>query len=443
MAEGPVLKRIRRYLQRFQSVLWCREAIMAVRGVGRKFRGGVVSLRAVGAAKGSVLISYNNEGFLYKQRGEVVPISHPSFYKTMVMAQTFLDLGYDVDVIHCENQRFIPWKPYDVVVDVRFNLQRLKPYLPETCIKIFHCDTAQAVFQNVAEMNRMLAFQQRKGVTVPANRLETPHLGIDHAQYLTTCGNDFTINTYAYSGKPIFRLPSITQTTWPWFENKDLEACRHRFLWYGSRGMIHKGLDLVLEAFTQLPDCHLTVVGPVLNEPEFATAYHNELFHTPNIRCVGWLDNSSDQFRNILEQSIAHVFCSCSEAGAAAVIETMAAGVIPVVTYEASVDVEDYGVLIKDVSIETIIQGIRSIAGMSGDELRRRSRNAWETATAKHRPEQFERAYRTTIETILARHGKMASRKDRDPSDRPNDSVRDLYTSGKPDLSAHEGRSNA
>ena len=438
-----MLKRIRRYLQRFQSVLWCREAIMAVRGVGRKFRGGVVSLRAVGAAKGSVLISYNNEGFLYKQRGEVVPISHPSFYKTMVMAQTFLDLGYDVDAIHCENQRFIPWKPYDVVVDVRFNLQRLKPYLPETCIKIFHCDTAQAVFQNVAEMNRMLAFQQRKGITVPANRLETPHLGIDHAQYLTTCGNDFTINTYAYSGKPIFRLPSITQTTWPWFENKDFEACRHRFLWYGSRGMIHKGLDLVLEAFTQLPDCHLTVVGPVLNEPEFATAYHNELFHTPNIRCVGWLDNSSDQFRNILEQSIAHVFCSCSEAGAAAVIETMAAGVIPVVTYEASVDVEDYGVLIKDVSIETIIQGIRSIAGMSGDELRRRSRNAWETATAKHRPEQFERAYRTTIETILARHGKMASRKDRDPSDRPNDSVRDLYTSGKPDLSAHEGRSNA
>ena len=87
-------------------------------------------------------------------------------------------------------------------------------------------------------------------------------------------------------------------------------------------------------------------------------------------------------------------------------IETMAAGVIPVVTYEASVDVEDYGVLIKDVSIETIIQGIRSIAGMSGDELRRRSRNAGETATAKHTPEQFERAYRTTIETILARHGK-------------------------------------
>ena len=400
------MKRILRDLQRYQSVLLCREAIMALRAVDRKFRGGVVSLRTRGTAKGNVLISYNNEGFLCQKRGEAVPISHPSYFKGMVMAQTFLDLGYDVDAIHCENQGFIPWKPYDVVVDVRFNLQRLKAYLPERCIKIFHCDTAQAVFQNVAEMNRMLAFQQRKGITVPANRLETPHLGIDHAHYLTTCGNEFTINTYAYSGKPMFRLPSITQMTWPWFEAKDFEACRHRFLWYGSRGMIHKGLDLVLEAFAQMPECHLTVVGPVLNEPEFVNAYRDELFHTPNITCVGWLDKSSDQFRSILEQSIAHVFLSCSEAGAAAVIETMAAGVIPVVTYETSVDVEGFGLLLADASIETILREIRTIAEMPGDALRRRARNAWETATAKHRPEHFEQAYRTTIKTILAKHGK-------------------------------------
>ncbi len=204
----------------------------------------------------------------------------------------------------------------------------------------------------------------------------------------------------------MFRLPSITQMTWPWFEDKDFEACRHRFLWYGSRGMIHKGLDLALEAFAQLPDCHLTVVGPVENEPEFVAAYRRELFHTPNIKCVGWLDKSDDEFRKILEQSIAHVFLSCSEAGAAAVIETMAAGVIPMVTYESSVDVEDYGVLIKDTSIEGIIQDIRAITEMPGNELRCKARTAWEEATTKHRPEDFERAYRATIEAILARHAR-------------------------------------
>ena len=102
------------------------------------------------------------------QRGER-GYSHQLFtdsFKTIAMAQTFVDLGYDVDVIHAENQDFVPWKSYDVMVDTRFNLQRLQPFLPVVCIKILHCDTAQLVFQNQAEMGRMLALQNRKGVTV-------------------------------------------------------------------------------------------------------------------------------------------------------------------------------------------------------------------------------------------------------------------------------------
>ncbi|MCC2641108.1 MAG: hypothetical protein K0S45_1521 [Nitrospira sp.] len=401
-----MLKRIRRYLQRFQLVLWCREVIRAIRDVARQFRGGVVSLRAAGVSKGNVLISYDNQGLICQGRGQVIPSSHPQFYKTIVMAQTFLHMGYDVDVIHTENQKFIPWKSYDVMVDVRFNLQRLQPYLPSNCLKIFHCDTAQIVYQNMAEMGRILALQKRRGVTVPANRLETPHLGVDHADYLTTCGNEFTISTYAYSGKPIFRLPMLVQKMWPWPEAKDFEASRNRFLWFGSRGMVHKGLDLVLEAFAQMPECQLTVVGPVLEEPEFVNIYRKELFHTPNIKLVGWLDNYSDEFQILLNQSVAHVFPSCSEAGAAAVVETMAAGLIPLVTYEASVDVENFGVLLEDASIETIMRHVREIASMSGEVLRCKAKKSWETAHRNNTTEKFERAYRSTIEMILAKHNK-------------------------------------
>lgn len=401
-----MLRRVRCYLQRFSLVLWCREVIVAIRGVRRQFRGGVVSLHAAGSPHGHVLISYDNQGLLCKMRGQPIPTSHPQFLKTIVMAQTFLDLGYDVDVIHAENGKFIPWKSYDVMVDTRFNLQRLQSYLPPRCIKILHCDTAQIVGQNVAEMSRMLAFQDRKGVTVPANRLETPHLGVECADYLTTCGNEFTMNTYAYADKPIYRLPMVVQKMWPWPETKDFEASRHRFLWFGSRGMIHKGLDLVLEAFVQMPGCQLTIVGPVLDEPEFVNVYRKELFHTANIKCLGWLDKFSDEFRIVLEQSVAHVFPSCSEAGAAAVLETMAAGVIPVVTYEASIDVENFGVLLEDASIETMMRQVREVAAMSGEELCRRAKKAWEAAHSNNTPEKFERSFRATVEMILAKHGK-------------------------------------
>ncbi|MCW5798355.1 MAG: glycosyltransferase [Nitrospira sp.] len=405
MGESVVLKRMRRHLQRYQWYLWMRELIPAVCGVRRQFHGGVISLHAAGNSHGNVLISYDNGGLLCKMRGQPIPTSHPQYYKTMVMAQVFVDIGYDVDVIHCENHKFIPWKAYDIVVDTRFNLQRLAPYLPSSCIKILHCDTAQLVYQNVAEMTRVLAFQARRGVTLPLNRLEIPHLGVEQADYLTTCGNEFTTNTFMYSGKPIFRLPMFAQTMWPWPETKDFEASRHRFLWFGSRGMVHKGLDLVLEAFAQLPECQLTIVGPVHDEPEFVNVYRKELFHTSNIKCVGWLDKVSDDFRTILEQSVAHIFPSCSEAGAAAVIETMAAGVIPVVTYESSIDIENFGVLLQNASIETIIRQVREIAAMPVEELKRRAQKAWEAAHCNHTPEKFERAYRETMEMILAKHG--------------------------------------
>jgi hypothetical protein len=84
----------------------------------------------------------------------------------------------------------------------------------------------------------------------------------------------------------------------------------------------------------------------------------------------------------------------------------MAAGVIPMVTYEASIDVQNFGVLFEDSSIETIIRQVRKVASMSADELSHRAKKAWETAHRNNTPEKFERAYRDTVEMILAKHGK-------------------------------------
>ena len=255
-------------------------------------------------------------------------------------------------------------------------------------------------------MGRMLNLQKRRNASVPANRLETPHLGVEYADYLTTCGNEFTIQTYGYANKPIYRLPIPAQKTWPWPHDKDFDQCRRRFLWFGSRGMVHKGLDLVLEAFTQMPEFQLSIVGPVQDEPEFVNLYRKELFHTTNITLVGWLDNSSAEFKAILDQSVGHVFPSCSEAGAAAVLESMAGGVIPIVTYEASVDIEDFGEMLEAASVEGIQEGVRTIASLPPQDLQQRAKRAWEYVHTNNTPENFAKVYRATIEMLLAKHGK-------------------------------------
>ena len=399
---------LKRYLQRFETYLFLREAIASLAYTKKQFYGGVISLKANGHARGNVLICYANQGLIMMSRGLPVPTSHEQYWKTIAMAQTFVDLGYHVDVIHTQNQQFIPWKRYDVVVDTRFNLERLNPYLDSKCIKILHCDTAHIVFHNAAEMNRILDLQERKGVTIPPNRFERPNLGVEYADYITTCGNEFTIRTYRYAKKPIYRLPITVDLMWPWPGEKDFDLCRRQFVWFASRGMVHKGLDLVLEAFTDLPEYQLAVVGPVEDEPEFVKLYHKELHHRTNIKLIGWMDKEQPEFKQLLDRSVAHIFTSCSESGAACVLETMGAGVIPVVNYESSVDVDDFGILLKSASIEDIKEGVRMVGAMPADELKRRARKAWKKVQNCYTRERFAESYRALLTTLLERHGKSS-----------------------------------
>ncbi len=398
---------LKRYLRRFELYLFFREAIASLAYTKKQFYGGVVSLKANGLARGNALICYANQGLIMMRRGLPVPTSHEQYWKTIAMAQTFVDLAYNVDVIHTQNQQFVPWKRYDVVVDTRFNLERLNSYLDSDCIKIFHCDTAHIVFHNAAEMNRILNLQERKGVTVPPNRFERPNLGTEYADYITTCGNEFTIRTYRYARKPIYRLPITVDVMWPWPEEKDFDLCRRQFVWFASRGMIHKGLDLVLEAFMELPEYQLAIVGPVEDEPEFVKLYHKELYSQPNIKLIGWLDKQKPEFKRLLDQSIGHVFTSCSESGAACVLETMGAGIIPIVNYESSVDVDDFGILLKSASIEDIKEGVRTIATMPTAELKRRAKKAWDKVQANYTRERFAESYKALLAMLLARHGKF------------------------------------
>lgn len=99
-------------------------------------------------------------------------------------------------------------------------------------------------------------------------------------------GNEYTSRTFRYAQKLVYRNPISTPCQYPWPEDEDFGDCRKRFLWFGSGGMVHKGLDLVLEAFAEMPEYHLTVCGPVSREQDLEQACFKELHQTPNIETV-------------------------------------------------------------------------------------------------------------------------------------------------------------
>jgi glycosyltransferase involved in cell wall biosynthesis len=393
-------------LDKFKPYILAKEVKWSIQGCLKRLKEPtVVYLAPDRASRGNVLFSYKQafEAFLLEP-GQPIPNTHTNYWASMQMAKTFLDLGYCVDVINHHNNQFLPEKDYSIIVDVRWNLERLAPLLTRDCLKIMHIDAAHMLFHNAAESRRLLELQRRKGVTLRPRRPEMPNLGIEHADYATTTGNAFTISTFRYANKPIYRLPIAAAVSCPWPEEKDWEACRKHFLWFSSGGLVHKGLDLALDAFAKMPEYHLTVCAPVDQEEDFRQAYFEELYRTPNIETVGWVDVNSRKFTEIANRCIGLIYTSCSEGGGACAITCLHTGLIPIVSYEASVDVHDFGFTLRSCSMEDIKESIKMVVHRPPEELKERARKAWEFARAHHTREKFAARYREVIEEVLMDH---------------------------------------
>lgn len=399
---------IKRRLERYRPYIVAREVKRGIKkGIKEADRldRRVASLKPDKPPRGNVLLSYIISPF-FLEAGQPVQNSHTHYWESLQIARTFQELGYCVDVIHWQNLDFVPRKDYAFFVDVRLNLERLAPLLNKDCVKIMHIETAHWLFHSTAQYSRLLALQRRRGITLSAVKIVQPNWAIEHADYATVLGNEFTLGTYRYANKPLYRLPISTPIVYPWPAEKDFEACRNHYLWFGSGDLVHKGLDLVLETFATMPDYHLTICGPVQREKEFERAYYRELYQTPNIHTIGWVDISSPDFTRIVNNCVGLVYPSCSEGQCGGIVTCMHAGLIPIISYESGVDVHDFGVILQDCSTEEIKNSIQRVSSLSTQELELMARNAWEFARANHTRETFANAHRKAISTIMANHCK-------------------------------------
>jgi len=363
----------------------------------------VVSLKPEQGSRGDVLLSWLVDPFLLKP-GESMPNSHTQYWDCSQIAKTFLELGYSVDVIDSRNATFIPKKQYSYFIGHRINYERIAGLLGGGCIKIAHLDTAHWVFNNYSTYLRKLELQQRKGITIKeSHRLIELNLAIEEADYAVTYGNRFAFDTYRYANKPLFRVPMSTCAVFPWQEHKDYDACRSNFVWFGSGGFVHKGLDVVLEAFADMSESHLYVCGPLQKEKDFIKGYYTELYQTPNIHAVGWVDVEGPEFREIVSKCIGLVYASCSESGGGSVVTCMHAGLIPLVSYESSVDVDDFGIIFKDNSVNTIKNTVHMVSNLPSDQLRQMARKAWECARANYTRDKFTEEYKRVVLTIMGK----------------------------------------
>ena len=84
----------------------------------------------------------------------------------------------------------------------------------------------------------------------------------------------------------------------------------------------------------------------------------------------------------------------------------MHTGLIPIVSYESSVDIsDDYGVIFPENSVEEIKQTIENISSLNPSQLEQIAKNSWKYVRENHTREQFARVYREAVEKIMMEHG--------------------------------------
>ncbi len=350
-------------------------------------------------AAGRVLLSYVIDPFLFPDEG--ISNNHTHFWESHAIARTFTERGYDVDVIHFENHTFNPEHDYNFFISARTNFDSIKPRLNQDCVSVVHLDTAHWLFNNTAAYHRLSQLRQRRGIALYNAKTVEPNWALEGADMGTVLGNQFTMDTYRFAGKPLHRIPISAPLVYDWQPDKDYSDCRSRFIWFGSSGFVHKGLDLVLEAFAGMPELELYVCGPLDHERMFVECFHRELYETPNIKTLGWVDVAGEEFLQLVSRCIGLVYPTCSEGGGGGVITCMHAGLIPIVTREASVDLGGGGIELGCAEIEEIRQQVRTVAGLPEESLEQLRQAAWQTARSKHTRAGFAQAFGEFVDQQL------------------------------------------
>lgn len=171
---------------------------------------------------------------------------------------------------------------------------------------------------------------------------------------------------------------------------------KYNFIWFGSDGFIHKGLDLLLDVFKQIPQCTLNIYG---------LSPHEEVLYkklkSANTINKGRINVLSEKFIQVITQNAFVILPSCSEGMNTGVATCMKHGMIPIVTKEAGFDSNDIIITLNDYRIETIKETIERLIKYSDLEIITMREKAYKYANSEFSLEKYTFTFSNIMNNIL------------------------------------------
>lgn len=252
---------------------------------------------------------------------------HTNYFEAQSWAKVLSELGYNIDVLNFDSAKQIEFSKYDLICGFGDVFQRyFEAGIAKKLQTIYYGTGMHVCYQNHASLYRIRDVYNKKGIWLGKSARFVEKTWTHQTTLvdgIIALGNSVCAESYRkYFDGHVFSVPA------PFYATKDAnEIIKQRkqtadkhFLWFGSSGLIHKGLDLLLDFFASRPELTLHVCGSVENEPDFVSTYNEELFNTTNIKAHGFVDINSEGFSEILKSCDFVIFPSCSEGGAPSVL---------------------------------------------------------------------------------------------------------------------------
>lgn len=326
--------------------------------------------------------------------------AHQNYFQVVQIAHILGEYGYTVDCIdyHSAEVRFT--EKYDLVIDLHPTDSPIyQEYLNKNAKRIAYLTGSNPSFSNAAEKERIDRIARERGVVLTPRRQVRPiSKQIENFDAVLLMGNSYTRQTFTNEFKmpKTFMIPNTYQKLGYAVSHKSPK----NFLFLGGVGQVHKGLDLVLEAFKQHPSTTLYVCSPFEKESDFVKTYMQELYHTSNIIPVGKVDIASNKFQDLIDCCGYVILPSCSEANAGSVITCMGGGLIPIITKECGID-SRYQIGIDALKVSDLIHVIHKASVSPISRLKEQSEGVYRETQRQHSPICYTMAIRTALRAIV------------------------------------------
>ncbi|WP_387491261.1 glycosyltransferase [Photorhabdus sp. RM96S] len=353
--------------------------------------------------KKKVLCSYILKPFILKGA-----ISHSNLQEARCIADIICSLGYDVDICDYKNIRKLNYSKYDIIFGFGHHLENaIYKNFPG---KIIHYATGMPqAFQNGESIKRIREFKARNNNILA---LESARFSYDKhllqeqlSHGIISIGGHDTYKEFKKINNNL-RIIDTTYIDCGYLEEilstRNINSAKNNFLWLGGTGAIHKGLDLLVEAFKDLKNAQLHIVGDIENEPTFFTYLTNTIKNTNNIFYYGYQNLNSPKMISIFKECTFSILPSCSEGQATSIINSIGnGGLIPIVTRHGGND-KEYTIHIKELSIESVKNSIINALNMTQEEIREHQEFAIKTVKYENTLNRFEEKFRTTFLELIS-----------------------------------------